>query len=452
MKIHNLIIITLILLALILISCDEMDKGSLINEVENALASQNINPDYSYQAAIAPWLSDELTYIGFNTSNHIVNLFAKDQIISGNRIYFSVSSPTSTGDKIYAYISLETGEKHYLCPDPLCNHSENSGCKYAGIDNLTVDPDNDNKLYATKNQFTDSGMRSVLCEIDIANNKIIEIFNEPLDDPNIAYNRLELLFVSGEKIYFTDKHVYKEKVENGVSKKEQVLYLKSLTVGENKADTIASGIDSGIQCLCEMGEKLLCVDQINGRLFVTDTNYTNERTLLEFESGENIYDIYFDKSSNDIWLLVSSYSLHNATNIDISTEESKMYIINNFETVNQIDMPSNQILNFQLTEDAVYYTIYDPQEYGVSPRGVKTIDETGGKIYKVGRETNSSTEIIFDGRDELFFCGGFMAVGDYIYFDFYNLVNDRNMAYFKRMGSTVRINTKESTIHWMNFD
>ena len=39
-------------------------------------------------------------------------------------------------------MNLETGNITYLCPDPLCSHTAESGCIFAGVLNYEVDEDN----------------------------------------------------------------------------------------------------------------------------------------------------------------------------------------------------------------------------------------------------------------------------------------------------------------------
>ncbi len=61
-------------------------------------------------------------------------IFPSTTRISGNRYYFTVKKKYQdaqhlTGYGISAYVDLATGEKHYLCNDPLCKHEYRSDCK-----------------------------------------------------------------------------------------------------------------------------------------------------------------------------------------------------------------------------------------------------------------------------------------------------------------------------------
>ena len=64
-------------------------------------------------------------------------------MIHDNKYYYSVRTKYDrnqhlTGISIMAYTDLTTGEKRYVCPDPLCAHAETWECPYVNKEGLYV--------------------------------------------------------------------------------------------------------------------------------------------------------------------------------------------------------------------------------------------------------------------------------------------------------------------------
>ena len=117
--------------------------------------------------------------------------------------------------------------------------------------------------------------------------------------------------------------------------------------------------------------------------------------------------------------------------------------------VERLDMRSDLILDMQLTRDYIYYTSYDPIEYGISPRGGVCYDESGGKIWRVPRDdVSTEPELIFDGRGEFAF-RGYYAVGDCLYLDYSEIVQENGIGYFRWHGINARVNFVDGTIKWL---
>lgn len=99
--------------------------------------------------------------------------------------------------------------------------------------------------------------------------------------------------------------------------------------------------------------------------------------------------------------------------------------------------------------------VYDPVSYGVSPQGKATVDRTGGKLYRTSRADTRKGELIFDSKGEFIintYGSGYFVSGDYIYFDYNNVMKEGGMVWFRRAGSTARVNFKKNTISWLNVD
>ena len=115
-------------------------------------------------------------------------------------------------------------------------------------------------------------------------------------------------------------------------------------------------------------------------------------------------------------------------------------------------MPSELITDIQLTNDYIYYTVFDPVQYGVTRQGSPTVDETGNKLYRVKRSDTSSEELVFDGQNEVIFKDDYFVSGDYLYITYWKPKTRDGITYFYRIGSKARINMKENTIKWINLD
>ena len=119
---------------LLLSSCSKESKGIVIEKTQNMLDDSPTAPEgYEYLEGVGSWLSAETEYKSSPYDN-ILSLKGNYFYISNDNIYFQLKKEESKrdetgyyytlGDPIYAYISGQTGEKHFICPDPLCTHGD----------------------------------------------------------------------------------------------------------------------------------------------------------------------------------------------------------------------------------------------------------------------------------------------------------------------------------------
>lgn len=145
MRRENMKKFTLILMAILLTlssaACSD-DKGALEisqkyleTESENKAASE-----YGSLYELTDWLTPEMEYIcPVDTSER-------------ERKYITYSTELGSGNR-FGYISLKSGELFDICPDPLCEHSDDSGCKYTSLSGIIEVPTDEKTLYAAKTVY-----------------------------------------------------------------------------------------------------------------------------------------------------------------------------------------------------------------------------------------------------------------------------------------------------------
>ena len=135
------------------------------------------------------------------------------------------------------------------------------------------------------------------------------------------------------------------------------------------------------------------------------------------------------------------------------TEGYIVYIGNDLKA-KRVDMPSDRIYDFRLTENYIYYSIYSPKQYGTTPVDTTCVSKSGNKIYRINRDISandgvSEPQLIFDGRDDIFFSADYIVCGDYIYIYYVKLMKEGGMAWFRWIGETARVNFVDGTIKWL---
>lgn len=410
---------------------------------------------YNYQNDLAEWLSPENEYV-FNSdsdnSDSIIRIYDSTYTIKEDRLYFTVRRDNND---VWAYVSLKTGEKFYLCPDPLCPHTEESGCKYLNLKELIFVPGSSNLIYTVKNIFSDNGISyDVVCLLDSDNDTLLELLGSDFLNPNV-HNMFDLCFINSEYLYFTNIRITSEKAENGeVDQKteENLMTLNFVTNEVNEINNKYSSQEYGRYFFADE-QHIFFIDFNNKKFFATDLNFENEQTILEYGKEFNIRNFFYDESTSEFYIgLYSDYMFGYSDN---ETEEGNIYCVNSNLECLKLDMSSEKIVDFQLTNGYIYYAVYAPVNYGMTPWGIQCIDETGNKIYRVNRNNTAESELVFDGHAQLFYnsvSSGYIVTGDYIYMNYLSLTEEEDKAWFRIMGSTARINFKNQTIKWLNLD
>ena len=404
-----------------------------------------------------------MNYLNEDTCDYnIVNLLPDKYISTSGRLYFTITKDTSdnnnyiTGNLLWAYISFKTGKVHALCPDPLCTHTANSTCKYLKLYDLIPDPKRDSKLYALRHEFTNNIGHDVIYELDCENQTIKTLYTiADIAKGGFTYSYIDLYYVNNDELYFSETRVTEREDEQGKKyyDENQKTFVLDLLSEKNIPEEYVS--DDKSQSLYVIGNSSLVYNASQRRVSCIDMSTGVENTFFCYEEGYHIYDMYYDDETSEIYLLLCSTDLKNGTEDDLCTDTGCIYVIDKEYKVNTLKMPSNHILDFQLTKDYIYYTKYDPIKYGTTRQGQPTVDETGDKIYRVNRRdietTEIAEEIVFDGRNELLFNGSFYVFGNYLYLDYYYVKNNGEGTYFYRAGPVARYNMAQNTIFWLDF-
>ncbi|MGN1409150.1 MAG: hypothetical protein ACI4XJ_03140 [Eubacteriales bacterium] len=450
-----------VLCSLFLLSCSSSKtKEDILNSAQEYKTETYADSAYDYQNEIGQWLTPETEYHydeDADTNAGIIDLHGGSFIPQNDRLYCQISKEVvssngySTGALLWAYISTSTGEKHNICPDPLCTHLEESDCKYLDFEDLIFLPNSDYIAYTIRHEIIGDNWTPVIYEINLNENTISRKYI-PSDVPDeVSGVTLFLFFISENKLYFSEWYQINEKNEDGEIDIRYEIRLMALDLTKNTAEVLNNDFNQS-NCVYASEDKLFFVDQ--GCFYCTDTDFSNERDILTFDKAYQAYDIFYDTNTNEFYLLISLTNMHSQVTVDIDTENvhCNIYKIDSNFECSKVPMPSELITDIQLTNEYIYYTVFDPVQYGVTRHGSPTVDETGNKLYRVKRSDTSSEELVFDGRNEVLFIDDYFVSGDYLYITYWKPKTRDGTTYFYRIGSKARINMKENTIKWINLD
>jgi len=370
--------------------------------------------------------------------------------VKGDRIYYSVEINNKSS---FSYITLKTGESFSLCLDPLCDHTLEGGCKYLGIHQMIFSKESYDVFYSVKTDTSFDKVQapvSSICCFDAKKGTINEIFNGYLSENNIL-RMIILRLIDRNKLYFTairekESKVIEEKIEREY---EEILMSVDLTTYElSEVNNKYKNNEHGEYFLTD-GKYIYFIDRIAGRLFATDMNFENETTILEYGNEFYISSFYYDADTSEIYICVSSLYMIGSSKTVI--EDGNIYCIDENLNYSKLDMPSDKILAFKMTNEYFYYTVYDPIFYGTAPNGNPCTLENGNKIYRVSRDDTAEGELVFDGHEKLFF-KDYMVTGDFIYMYYIKFMKEGGFTWFRYTGVTARVDMENDTIKWFNLN
>ena len=439
-------------------SCDDKKVTSDdLDRIEKYSTETTDNSEQSY-ADIANWLTPEeqYSYKSTDNSNNIIDCYYPNYFIKNDRIYYKTRI---NGELSFSYITLKTGESFSLCPDPLCDHTLEGGCKYLGLHQMMFSTESDDIFYCVKTLFSDKTRTPIssICCIDVKNGTISEMFDGYLSENNVL-EMFNIRFITNNKLYITaikqkdikDKDVIVEE------KYEDILMSIDLNTYEvNEVNNKYKNNEHGEYFFTD-GKYIYFIDRIAGRLFATDMNFENETTILEYDGNEySISSFYYDGNKSEIYICVSSCYMVSSSeqymNGSKVIEDGNIYCIDENFNCSKLDMPSDKILEFKLTNEYFYYTVYDPIDYGTAPIGIPCVLENGNKIYRVLRDDTSEGELILDGYEKLYF-KDYTVTGDFLYIDYVKFMQDEDCTWFRITGVTARIDMVNDTIKWLNLN
>ncbi len=440
-----------IVLCMVLLFCacsKEPTKEEIRAEYESVLEEINpVDPSYAYQKNIGTWLTPETEY------HYDENWDAEED--TGDRLYLRIGKPTKThlGADYMVYIDLKTGEKHDICPDPLCEHTRDVGCPYVNFFMMQISPYSYNLIYANTMTYMEdtSQFVSMIYKIDLDNNRITPIFDARTLVPNLTEDFTQLRFTVGDKLYFEDAITCKEEnKEDGTLTETVKNYFLSISWTDGTVEVLDDNFDGSISYCRRVDDRLVFMDRDKAELYTTDLNFEDKEFLFAFPEGESSRGTAYDRG--ELYVLSGFYTIR-----DLSLTKGTLYRKNMDKDGEweKVSFPTDApILDFCLTRDYIYYTKFDPIIYGETPSGLPCMKGHGNKIYRIPRhgEEPPVEELVFDGHGEIFFTFYFNVIGDYLYLDHCNLVEMGSYKQFKSYGSIVRINMKENTIKWINVD
>ena len=450
---------------LLLSSCSKESKGIVIEKTQNMLDDAPTAPEgYEYLEGVGSWLSAETEYKSSPYDN-IVSIKGNYFSITNDNIYFQLKKEESkrdetgyyytVGDPIYAYISGQTGEKHFICPDPLCTHGAYSGCQYLNLGNLTFSSSDTSLMYATRSAVEDGVFYQTVYEINNSAATITPIYKPDDKSEGLDMVYLELMFEKDGKLYFIYNSQYEYVNENGETEHDEKAKLMSLDLKTKQTEVLNEDLSTRVGLMGEVWDKLLFGDGDTLDLYYTDYNFENPVTVMKFEDGYGLKNLFYDGNTDELYMLSYYGELMYPRNPDMSCKDihCKVYKMDKEFNITEIPMPSEMVTSIQLAKDYIYYTVYDPIQYGTR-KGRPVLDTTGGKIYRAPRDNTTEGELFFDNHGEIMFDGSvgaaYCVVGDNLYLQYYKLrgSGDDMSSYYT--GSIARVNVKENTLKWIN--
>lgn len=429
-------------------------KNSADDASIDSIISKTTQPAEEIRSDVPPlpdWLSPEQEFhnAGGDSCQGIRYLSGKrESLFRNNMLYFETNSSIGTAGNIQMWntVNLETGAFQQLCPDPLCSHDEGSGCLLYQLESLIASPDNPQLLYGVRTQNTGAGVYSILLEIDLAQMRSRVLYStqdalQKEDNEIGAMGVIMLQDVGAGKVEFVVYRSVNIVHDNGETERDtkqtSMIYdLASDTCTEaQEQDGLPahSFLQTDSHMFYLQNRAILALDRTNGEI----------RTLYAIADTENMTGLTYDTASGALYFLLYSG--------EGEAYHAELHCIERDFTEHIVPMPSDRILDFQLTNRFIYYTRYDPAVIGKAMRGDEDYtEESGGKIYRAARGDSTHEELAFDTRLELFYSNAFFVSGDCLYLDYNEMAeNASGKLYFVDSHTTLRINFAENTYKWL---
>ena len=255
---------------LLLSSCSKESKGIVIEKTQNMLDdAPTALEGYEYLEGVGSWLSAETEYKSSPYDN-IVSIKGNYFSITNDNIYFQLKKEESKrdetgyyytlGDPIYAYISGQTGEKHFICPDPLCTHGAYSGCQYLNLGNLTFSSSDTSLMYATRSAVEDGVFYPTVYEINNSAATITPIYKPDDKSEGLDMIYFNLMFEKDGKLYFIYNSQYEYVNENGETEYDEKAKLMSLDLKTKQTEVLNEDLSTRVGLMGEVWDKLLFGD------------------------------------------------------------------------------------------------------------------------------------------------------------------------------------------------
>ncbi|MCL1794780.1 MAG: hypothetical protein FWG34_13035 [Oscillospiraceae bacterium] len=378
----------------------------------------------------------ERNYISPSTEN-INGIISSNYNFNDDKFYFWLTkkydtADQSTGRNMIAYVNIKTGIHHYICTDLLCKHTEFDECKYLNFSDI---------YFAEKNVFYTARMDDsihTIYQVDLDRDSVVKVYKS-----QGSYLRA---------IGSYKKNFYFFEINHKTVNKETKYYenLKSIDINTKNIEEHGCLLEKYTDINASVfyiGNDKFYFMSLN-KIFTTDLFFENETLICKIAEDERIGDYYYDEKTDELFFNVRNQEENTGT----------IYVYKNDE-LNKINMPHENIYCFQLTNNMIYYSPYDPIYYGTAAdfQHTQVYDYTGGKIYAADKNNPIKAKLIFDAEKNFIIYNPFnsyVIIGDYLYFDDPELVEDGEFIYFNvaQKLEKVRINMKENTIKYIRFE
>ncbi len=279
------------------------------------------------------------------------------------RFYFETKQKTD-GKTVGIPTWYDPGTKEHgpVCRDPLCPHSPSSGCPCITV-NASTDffLTDENTLWQVKTE----GFGPCRIErVDLNDNSAHLVYSTSLGEP-------VFICADGGILWFTDSGA---RIGGKTTKA-----LIGIKIGTEETVSEIPLSDSAVPCLVRGGLLYGCE---SGTLFVTDLAAGNR--LAEETVGGLFESWYFDTEDSSFWIAMT----------DRNEQKGSVYVYEE-EAFSQVPLPG-EVFCFQLAEDEILYSPYDPVTFGG-----KAVDYSGGKIWRVNRDSpDGEPELLFETSEK----------------------------------------------------
>lgn len=448
-KAKSTLLFILILNITMITSCVS-NKNDVINLDKYTQTQETLSHQDQLNSIGSTWLTPETQY-DLDTSNDSIDGIQRlnagnlgMNLTYQNTIYFTTAGEQGT---LYMYLDSTTGEVFYLCPDPLCSHTERDKCPYMTTTHVIPDNSTKNgKLFVANIILFDESQRPYDVISEYTNEGILKrIYGEPNLQTKDGYaidNGFDWFCVYNNYICCIERYDYSS---NGKMVETQRFFrVIDGTTGEVVYTCDYEDING--QLINITDSNMLFADYTNKCYYITDLQMKNPRTIFTYtESASITYDANTEE-----------YFVYTTEPDDSGNTIGSIYVYDKNWNGYKLEMPSSQITYAVITKNYIYYVkLHDPVVFGTSIRsGSQTMDTTGGKIFRVKRingekTTVSEEELVFDGHGEIFH-NGFNVIGDYLYLKFKDLHYEGDYVWWRLTGDVARIHLTENTIKWIN--
>ena len=364
---------------------------------------------------------------------------------NNNRFYFPVRRDNHT--LMLSYVNLQTGEHRLICPDPFCRHVENE-CRYLGFQRTFFARENVIYTHAITGDFGGdiNYIRWSILRVDLNNDRIDVVYQAEED---FTKQDVDIAFIYGNTLYFfVTTRITAENERTATS----VRTLKRLDISNHQIIETKSFPNEYVNIaarLMYIDEGKFYFDSLT-HIFTTDFNLENKKVIYNFNPNEFLENYFFDKNTGEFFFLVRNVRNHIGS----------IYVYANDE-LKRLNMPHENIFSFQLTNSKIYYSPFNPEFLGISPRDDLINDRiynfTGGRIYVTDRHIREEYELVFEACRN-FLIGTevcrYVIIGDYLYFAHMQFISNGRYVWFSSAHylEKVRINMRENTIRYLGFD